>query len=107
MISTMHRRNIGRGRQALLGACLSLALLLPGLAYAEDYPTRTVRMIVPYPAGGATDIVARIMQEWLMRKWNQPIVIDNRSGAAGNIGTEAAFKADRTATPSWSMRRRR
>ena len=94
MISTMHRRNIGRGRQALLGACLSLALLLPGLAYAEDYPTRTVRIIVPYPAGGATDIVARIMQEALMRKWNQPIVIDNRSGASGNIGTEAAFKAD-------------
>ena len=61
---------------------------------AQDYPTRTVRIIVPYPAGGATDIVARVMQEWLTRKWSQPVVIDNRSGAAGNIGTETAFKSD-------------
>ena len=66
----------------------------PPDAAAQDYPNRAVRVIVPYPAGGATDIVARVMQEWLIRKWNQPVVIDNRSGAAGNIGTEAAFKSE-------------
>src|SRR5204863_3905810 len=49
---------------------------------------------VPYPPGGTTDILPRIMQEWLGRKWGQPIVIDNHSGAAGNIGAEAAFKAE-------------
>ena len=65
-----------------------------GVGQAQDYPSRAVRVIVPYPAGGATDIVARVMQEWLMRKWSQPVVIDNRSGAAGNIGTEAAFKSE-------------
>jgi tripartite-type tricarboxylate transporter receptor subunit TctC len=95
MISMMHRwKLVLHGQRALLGAGLALALLLPALVYAEDYPTKTVRIIVPYPAGGATDIVARIMQEALLRKWNQPIVIENRSGASGNIGTEAAFKAD-------------
>ncbi len=95
MISSMHRRTIASGRMALVGAGLAFAVLMPaGAGHAQDYPSRAVRVIVPYPAGGATDIVARVMQEWLMRKWNQPIVIDNRSGAAGNIGTEAAFKSE-------------
>jgi tripartite-type tricarboxylate transporter receptor subunit TctC len=83
------------------GRFLTLALLVAGLALAsagapraQDYPTRPLRMIVPYPAGGTTDILPRIMQEFLAQRWNQPIVIDNRSGAAGNIGAEAAFKAE-------------
>jgi len=80
---------------ALCGAALALvSSLVPFGAGAQDYPTRTVRMIVPYPAGGTTDILARLMQDWLTRKWGQPVVIDNRAGAAGNIGTEAAFKSD-------------
>jgi tripartite-type tricarboxylate transporter receptor subunit TctC len=61
---------------------------------AQDYPARTVKMVVPYPAGGITDVLPRILSEWLSRKWGQPIVIDNRPGTAGNIGAEAVFKAD-------------
>jgi tripartite-type tricarboxylate transporter receptor subunit TctC len=82
-------------KAALIGAAFAVvASLVPNAAQAQDYPTRPVRMFVPYPAGGTTDILPRIMQEWLSRKWGQPIVIDNRSGAAGNLGAEAAFKAE-------------
>jgi tripartite-type tricarboxylate transporter receptor subunit TctC len=82
-------------KAALIGAAVAVvASLVPNAAHAQEYPTRPVRMIVPYPAGGTTDILPRIMQEWLSRKWGQPIVIDNRSGAAGNLGAEAAFKAE-------------
>ncbi len=94
MISTIIGGPSRAGGRCCSALASRFALLLPALVYAEDYPTKTVRIIVPYPAGGATDIVARIMQEALLRKWNQPIVIENRSGASGNIGTEAAFKAD-------------
>src|SRR5262249_40140562 len=49
---------------------------------------------VPVPAGGITDVLARLLQDRLTRRWGQPIVIDNRPGAGGNLGTEAAFKAE-------------
>src|SRR5262245_37089374 len=64
------------------------------MAPAQDYPNRTIKMIVPYPAGGITDVLPRVMQEFLTRRWRQPMVVDNRTGAAGNIGAEAAFKSD-------------
>jgi tripartite-type tricarboxylate transporter receptor subunit TctC len=70
------------------------SLLAPVEAPAQDYPTRTIKMIVPYPAGGITDVLPRVMQDFLSRRWGQPIVIDNRTGAAGNIGAEAAFKSE-------------
>jgi tripartite-type tricarboxylate transporter receptor subunit TctC len=53
-----------------------------------------VKIIVPFPAGGSADAMPRLIGEWLSRKWGQPVVIENRTGAAGNIGAEAAFKAD-------------
>src|SRR5437763_16938139 len=65
------------------------ALIAPSAVSAQDYPSRPVKMIVPVPAGGITDVLARILQEPLTRKWGQPIVIDNRPGAGGNLGTEA------------------
>jgi len=71
---------------------LSLALAATG-ALAQDYPTRPIHMIVPYPPGGGTDIVARVITEPLGQALGQPIVIDNRGGAAGNVGTEAAARA--------------
>ena len=70
------------------------ALIAPSAVSAQHYPSRPVKMIVPVPAGGITDVLARILQEPLTRKWGQPIVIDNRPGAGGNLGTEAAFKSD-------------
>jgi len=61
---------------------------------AQDYPSRPVKIIVPFPAGGTADAMPRLIADWLSRKWRQPVVIDNRTGAAGNIGAEAAFKAE-------------
>jgi tripartite-type tricarboxylate transporter receptor subunit TctC len=80
----------------LLGAVVALAALLTAAPrpYAQDYPTRPVKIIVPFPAGGSADAMPRLVAEWLSRKWGQPVVIDNRTGAAGNIGAEAAFKAE-------------
>jgi tripartite-type tricarboxylate transporter receptor subunit TctC len=62
-------------------------------ARAEDYPDHTVKMVVPFPAGGTADAVPRIISDWLSRKWGKAIVIDNRTGAAGNIGSELAYRS--------------
>jgi tripartite-type tricarboxylate transporter receptor subunit TctC len=62
-------------------------------AWAQAYPTRPVRLIVGYPAGGGQDIVARLMGQWLSERFGQPFVIENRAGAGGNIGTEAVVRA--------------
>jgi len=77
------------GRRALLAA----PLMLPALARAQVYPDRPVRMIVPFAPGGATDLAARILQPHLQEALGQPIVIENRTGAAGNVGMEAAARA--------------
>ena len=63
-------------------------------ATAQDFPTRAVKIVVPFPAGGTADAMPRIVAEWLSRKWGQPVVIENRTGAAGNIGAEMVAKAD-------------
>jgi tripartite-type tricarboxylate transporter receptor subunit TctC len=81
---------IGRGLIAI--AALVAAMVPP--AGAQNYPTRAVKIIVPFPAGGSADVVPRIVAEWLSRKWGQPVVIENRPGAAGNIGAELAYKAE-------------
>jgi tripartite-type tricarboxylate transporter receptor subunit TctC len=67
---------------------------LPRLASAQAYPARLVRLIVPFPAGGTADIVPRVVGDLLSRKWGQPVIIENRTGAGGNIGAEAVFKAE-------------
>jgi tripartite-type tricarboxylate transporter receptor subunit TctC len=68
-------------------------LLTVGLAHAQDYPSKPIRMIVPYPPGGGTDVVARIVNEKLSQELGQAIVIDNKGGAGGSVGTEIASKA--------------
>ena len=70
-----------------------LAVLFAGSALAQAYPDRTVRIVVPFPAGGTADVLPRIVGEWLSRKWGQPVVIENKTGAAGNIGSEAVYNA--------------
>jgi tripartite-type tricarboxylate transporter receptor subunit TctC len=62
-------------------------------AWAQAYPTRPVRMIVPFPAGGSTDVVARLMSQWLSVRLAQPFLVENRTGFTGNIGTEAVVHA--------------
>ena len=66
---------------------------LASFAAAQDYPAKPIRMIVPYPPAGGTDIVARVVNEPLARELGQPIVVDNKGGAAGNLGTDLAAKA--------------
>ena len=63
------------------------------IAWAQAYPSRPVRIIVAIAAGGAPDILARLMGQWLSERLGQPFVIDNRPGAGGNIGTEAVVRA--------------
>ena len=63
------------------------------MARAQAYPSRPVRIIVGFPAGGATDIQARLMGQWLSDRLGQQFIIENRAGASGNIGTEAVVKA--------------
>src|SRR5512135_1768328 len=62
-------------------------------AWAQTYPSRPIRMIVAYPPGGGTDQVGRVMAERLARVLGQNVVVDNRGGATGNIGTELAARA--------------
>ncbi len=64
-----------------------------GCASAIDYPTRTVKWIVPYPPGGTTDVLARIMAQWLSEKMGQQFVIENKPGAGNNIGVEVVVNA--------------
>ena len=67
--------------------------LLTGPALAQEWPTRPVKLIVPYPAGGGVDVMARALAQRLQDKWQQPITIDNRPGANTLIGTEAVARA--------------
>jgi tripartite-type tricarboxylate transporter receptor subunit TctC len=75
-------------------AALACVAVLTSPAAAQDYPARAVRIIVPFPAGGTADVMPRVVGDWLSRKWSQPVVIENKTGAAGNIGAEAAYRAD-------------
>jgi tripartite-type tricarboxylate transporter receptor subunit TctC len=80
-----------------LAACAVglLAALAPGFAGAQGtFPTRTVRFIVPFPGGGINDVLARIVGEKLQTRWGQPIVIENKTGAGGNIGAELAYQSE-------------
>jgi tripartite-type tricarboxylate transporter receptor subunit TctC len=90
------RRWLRRGGIAAVLAMIGMVVALLALpaGRAQDYPARTVKIIVPFPAGGTADVMPRIVGDWLAKKWAQPVVIENRTGAAGNIGAEAVAKAD-------------
>jgi tripartite-type tricarboxylate transporter receptor subunit TctC len=74
-------------------ASLLLFALFTSAAHAQQYPSRAVRIIVPYPPGAITDAVPRMVADKLRDEWNQPVVVENRPGAGGRIGTEAVAKA--------------
>ncbi len=84
---SLSRRSLG-----LLGA---FAPALPPAWAQQNFPGRPVRMIVPYPAGGATDVIARLISEKLAARWGQPVVVENRAGAGATVG--AAFVAQQPA----------
>ena len=71
-----------------------VASTLASLALAQSFPSKPVKMIVPFPPGGGTDILARPLAQKLSEKWGQPVIIDNRGGAGGNIGVKAAADAE-------------
>ena len=79
-------------------APLVLAMLAGDIAAAEDasatFPNRPIRMIVPFPAGGPSDIVARLIGQKMSEDWGQPVVIDNRPGGNTIIAAQAAAKAE-------------
>ena len=89
----MRRRRMNQMQQlAWLGVFAALSI---GSGFAQTaFPTRTVKVIVPFPGGGINDVLARIVGDRLQAKWGQPVVIENKVGAAGNIGTTAAYQSE-------------
>lgn len=73
----------------LVAACMAG----PVVAQSTDFPGKPVRIVVPFPPGGATDITARVVAEKLSSKWGQPVVIDNKAGAGGNVGSDLVAKS--------------
>src|SRR5712672_3007674 len=81
-------------RTLIKSAAVALAATaFPRLAAAEDYPTRPVRIVAGFAAGGGVDVTARLIGQWLAERLGQPFVIENRPGAGGNVGTETVVKA--------------
>lgn len=77
-----------------VAAAPSLAALPGGALAQAGFPNKAVRVIVPFPAGGSNDVLCRILGEKLSAKWGQPVVVENRAGAGGNIGADAVYRAD-------------
>ena len=84
---------LGRRNFLLLAAAAAAQPVVSRIASAQAYPSRPVRIIVPFAPAGSTDIVARLMGQWLSERLGQQFVIENRPGGGGNIGTEAVVRA--------------
>src|SRR2546421_723854 len=84
-------------RPAIVVAIMLAAGVAP--ARAQDYPSRSITVIVPFPAGGASDVVARIVTNQMSKSLGQPFIIENVGGAGGTLGSARAAAAAQTATP--------
>jgi tripartite-type tricarboxylate transporter receptor subunit TctC len=72
---------------------LTVALAWSAVGHAQSYPNRAIRLVVPFAAGGGSDALARLVGQKLNERFGQPVVIDNRAGAGGNLGTELVAKS--------------
>jgi tripartite-type tricarboxylate transporter receptor subunit TctC len=77
----------------LAGALLGAALLLPWPLAAQPYPSKPIKIVVPFPAGGIADIYARLIGNGISESWGQPVIVENRAGAGGNIGADFVAKS--------------
>src|SRR5258708_38701744 len=77
----------------LMSAAALATFVLAGPAQSQDWPQRQVTIVVPFSAGGTTDMFARILAQGLQQKYGTPFVVDNRAGAGGNVGAAAAARA--------------
>jgi tripartite-type tricarboxylate transporter receptor subunit TctC len=80
--------------KSLLRAVLFALLIAAPASAQSSYPQKPVRIVVPFPAGGSNDTLCRIVGEKLSTAWNQPVIIDNRPGAGGNVGAEIGYRAE-------------
>lgn len=78
----------------IIRTTLLICACLVGPCLAADYPEKSVRFIVPFPPGGGTDALARILAAKLAETWSQQVIVDNRGGAQGSLGTALGAKAD-------------
>jgi tripartite-type tricarboxylate transporter receptor subunit TctC len=91
--SSPSRAALRTKRSLLAGAVAATMLCLAGTAIAQDYPNKAIKLIVPYPPAGATDVIGRVMAQKLSVALNQQVIVDNRGGAAGSIGAAAVASA--------------
>jgi tripartite-type tricarboxylate transporter receptor subunit TctC len=91
--ASIQRRFLIDRRVTALALIFAAAAFSAVPARAQGYPDHAVKIIVPFAAGGTADAVPRLVGDWLSRKWGQPVIIENRTGAGGNIGAEAAWRA--------------
>ena len=83
---------IGAAKRSLAALAIALAAA-PGVASAQDYPAKSIRMVVPFPPGGFSDVFARIIGGKMHESWGQQVIVDNRPGAGGNIGADIVAKS--------------
>jgi tripartite-type tricarboxylate transporter receptor subunit TctC len=96
MLSGHSCEHRGIAARAAIALTVAVAVLFSAAktAKAQDYPSHPVKIIVPFPAGGTADVMPRLFTDWLARRWGQAVVIENRSGAGGNIGAEAVARSE-------------
>ena len=79
-----------------------LGLAFSAAAAGQQYPQRAVRMVVPFPAGGPTDVLTRVVSQKLAERWRQPVLVENKPGAGGSIGADFVAKGLRSVAQVWS-----